>query len=405
MTTIASDPELDALRTVIAADLPAYLADLEHLVNIDCGSYTPAGVDQIGAWTGRFLEGLGATVEHRPDPGGRYGATVVGTFEGRAGAPRVLLIGHMDTVFDPGTAAARPFRIEDGVAYGPGVTDMKSGLLAGLYALKALVGELGGLPFERLTFIANPDEEIGSPTSTPHIRSAAEHVDACFVLECARANGDIVSARKGILDTRITVEGRAAHAGVEPEKGRSAILEASRIVRDLHALNGRWPGVTVNVGVIAGGTRPNVVAERCHLEVDMRSASGEGLDAVDAAVREVAAAREVPDTTTTVEVMAGWRPMDKLERSGRLVEHAQAVAGRLGFEVNDTSTGGASDANTTSGMGVPSLDGLGPIGGNDHAPAEYLDVDSIVPRTALFAGLLLAVARDPEVLAWRDGPA
>ena len=405
MTTIASDPELDALRTVIAADLPAYLADLEHLVNIDCGSYTPAGVDQIGAWTGRFLEGLGATVEHRPDPEGRYGATVVGTFEGRAGAPRVLLIGHMDTVFDPGTAAARPFRIEDGVAYGPGVTDMKSGLLAGLYALKALVGELGGLPFERLTFIANPDEEIGSPTSTPHIRAAAEHVDACFVLECARANGDIVSARKGILDTRITVEGRAAHAGVEPEKGRSAILEASRIVRDLHALNGRWPGVTVNVGVIAGGTRPNVVAERCHLEVDMRSASGEGLDAVDAAVREVAAAREVPDTTTTVEVMAGWRPMEKLERSGRLVEHAQAVAGRLGFEVNDTSTGGASDANTTSGMGVPSLDGLGPIGGNDHAPAEYLDVDSIVPRTALFAGLLLAVARDPEVLAWRDGPA
>jgi glutamate carboxypeptidase len=404
VTMIASDPELDALRADIAADLPAYLADLEHLVNIDCGSYTPAGVDEVGAWTGRFLEGLGAVVEHRPDPEGRYGATVVGTFDGRAGAPRVLLIGHMDTVFDPGTAAARPFRIEDGVAYGPGVTDMKSGLLAGLYALKALVGTLGGVPFERLTFIANPDEEIGSPTSTPHIRAVAEHVDACFVLECARANGDIVSARKGILDTRITVEGWAAHAGVEPEKGRSAILEASRIVRDLHALNGRWPGVTVNVGVIAGGTRPNVVAERCHLEVDMRSTNGEGLDAVDAAVREIAAKREVPDTTTTVEVMAGWRPMEKLERSGRLVEHAQAVAQRLGFEVKDTSTGGASDANTTSGMGVPSLDGLGPIGGNDHAPGEYLDVDSIVPRTALLAGLLLAVARDPDVLGWRDGP-
>ena len=402
MSIIANDPELDALRAVIAADLPAYLADLEHLVNIDCGSYTPAGVDQVGAWTGRFLESLGATVEHRPDPDGRYGSTVVGTFDGRAGAPRVLLIGHMDTVFDPGTAAARPFRIEDGVAYGPGVTDMKSGLLAGLYAIKAMTGELGGVPFERLTFIANPDEEIGSPTSTPHIRAIAEDIDACFVLECARANGDIVSARKGILDLRITVQGRAAHAGVEPEKGRSAILEASRIVRDLHALNGRWPGVTVNVGVIAGGTRPNVVAERCHIEVDVRSVDGAGLDAVDAAVRDIAAAREVPDTTTSVEVMAGWRPMEKLERSGRLVEHAQLVAQRLGFEVKDTSTGGASDANTTSGMGVPSLDGLGPIGGNDHAPAEYLDVDSIVPRTALLAGILLAVARDPEVLGWRD---
>ena len=405
MTSIASDPELDALRAVIASDLPAYLADLERLVNIDCGSYTPAGVDAVGEWTGRFLEGLGATVEHRPDPDGRYGKTVVATFDGRVGAPRVLLIGHMDTVFDPGTAAARPFRIEDGVAYGPGVTDMKSGLLAGLYAIKALVGELGGVPFERLTFVANPDEEIGSPTSTPHIRAIAPTVDACFVLECARANGDIVSARKGILDTRITVDGRAAHAGVEPEKGRSAILEASRIVRELHALNGRWPGVTVNVGVIAGGTRPNVVAERCHLEVDMRSTHAEGLDAVDAAVRAIAAATEVPDTTATVDVMAGWRPMEKLERSGRLVEHAQAVAVRLGFEVRDTSTGGASDANTTSGMGVPSLDGLGPIGGNDHAPAEYLDVDSIVPRTTMLAGLLLAVARDPEVLAWRESPA
>ncbi len=405
MTTIASDPELGALRAVIASDLPAYLADLEHLVNIDCGSYTPAGVNEVGAWTAEFLSSLGASVECRPDPDGRHGDTLVATFDGRAGAPRILLIGHMDTVFDPGTAAARPFRIEDGVAFGPGVTDMKSGLLSGLYALKALVGELGGVPFERLTFIANPDEEIGSPTSTAHIRAAAADADACFVLECARANGDIVSARKGILDTRITIEGRAAHAGVEPEKGRSAIQEASRIVRELHALNGRWPGVTVNVGVIAGGTRPNVVAERCHLEVDVRSTTSDDLDTVDAAIRAIAAATEVPDTTVELEIMAGWRPMEKLARSGRLVEHAQAVAAKLGFEIHDTSTGGASDANTTSGMGIPSLDGLGPIGGNDHAPTEYLDVDSIVPRTALLAGLLLAVARDPEVLAWRDGPA
>ena len=402
MTTIASDPELDALRTVIAADLPAYLADLEHLVNIDCGSYTPAGVDEVGAWTGRFLEGLGATVEHRPDPEGRYGATVVGTFEGRAGAPRVLLIGHMDTVFDPGTAAARPFRIEDGVAYGPGVTDMKSGLIAGLYALRAILAEVRELPFERLTFIANPDEEIGSPSSSEHIRAAAADVDAALVLECARANGDIVSARKGILDTRIAITGRAAHAGVEPEKGRSAILEAARVVRGLHALNGRWEGVTVNVGKIGGGTRPNVVAERCDLEVDVRSTTADGLREVEAAIREIAAASEVPDTTVEVEVRVGWLPMEKLERSGRLVDHAQAIASRLGFDVKDTSTGGASDANTTSGMGVPSLDGLGPIGGNDHSPAEYLDVDSIVPRTTLLAGLLLAIARDPDVLAWRE---
>ena len=400
-----ADPELDALRSAVAADLPDYLADLERLVNIDCGSYTPEGVNEIGRWVTGFLTDLGADVDLRPDPEGRFGNTVVATFDGRAGAPRVVLIGHMDTVFDAGTVAERPFRVDNGIAHGPGVTDMKSGLLAGLYAVKAVLGELGGLPFERLTFVANPDEEVGSPSSTPHIRAAAADADACLVLECARANGDIVSARKGILDVRIVVHGRAAHAGVEPEKGRNAILEAARIVRQLHELNGRWPDVTVNVGKISGGTRPNVVPDRCEIEVDVRATTGDGLDAVEAALREIAAATEVPDTTAELEVMAGWRPMEKLARSGHLVEHAQSVARRLGFEIKDTSTGGASDANSTSGMGVPSLDGLGPIGGSDHSPAEYLELDSVVPRTALLAGLLLAIARDPEVLAWRaDDP-
>jgi len=394
--------ELDALRAAIGADLPAYLDDLRRLVGIDCGSYTQAGVDEVGRWVAAFFTELGATVEVRPDPAGRLGGTVVATFHGRPGGPRVLLIGHMDTVFDPGTAAERPFRIEDGVAYGPGVTDMKSGLLAGLYALKAIIVERGGLPFERLVFIANPDEEIGSPTSTPHIRAFAADSDVALVLECARANGDIVSARKGILDLRLVIHGRAAHAGVEPEKGRSAILEAARIVAELHELNGRWPGVTVNVGLIGGGTRPNVVAERCSLEVDVRATSREALETVEAEIRRIAEATEVPDTTVEFQPMARWWPMEKLERSGRLVEHAQAVAGALGFTVADASTGGASDANSTSGMGVPSLDGLGPIGGNDHAPSEYLDLDSIVPRTTLLAGLLLTIAADPDVLAWRD---
>jgi glutamate carboxypeptidase len=401
---------LERLRAAIAADLPAYLRDLEWAVNTDCGSYTPAGVNQIGRWVAAFLAGIGASIETRPDPAGKLGDTVVATFDGTPGAPRVLLIGHMDTVFDPGTAAARPFRIADGVATGPGVTDMKSGLLAGLYALKALVedrgpgslGEVGALPFERLVFVANPDEEIGSPTSTPHIREIAPEMDVTLVLECARANGDIVSARKGILDLRIAVTGRAAHAGVEPEKGRSAILEAARIVRDLHALNGRWPGVTVNVGVIGGGTRPNVVAERCTLEVDVRGTSRDSLEAAEAEIRRVAESTEVPDTSIDFEEMARWWPMEKLARSGRLVAHARGVAEELGFGVDDASTGGASDANTTSGMGIPSLDGLGPIGGNDHSPAEYLVVDSIVPRTTLLAGLLLAIASDPEVLAWRE---
>jgi glutamate carboxypeptidase len=401
VTSALSPAELEALRGRVAGSLPAYLADLERLVNTDCGSYTKAGVDEVGRWTAGALQQRGASVEVRPHDS--LGDTVVAHWEGMPGrGPRVLLIGHMDTVFDPGTAAARPFRVDGGIATGPGVTDMKSGLLAGIYAIDALRAAIGELPFERLVFIANPDEEIGSPSSTPHIAAAAAEADVCFVLECARANGDIVSSRKGILDTAIHVTGRAAHAGVEPEKGRSAILAAADLVTRLQALNGRWPGVTVNTGVIAGGTRPNVVAEACRLEVDVRATSRGNLDAAEAAITELATSLVVPDTSAALSVMARWNPMEKLERSGRLVGLAQGLANELGFRVADAATGGASDANTTSGMGVPTLDGLGPVGGNDHSPAEYLDVDSIVPRTTLLAALLLAVGRDPEVAGWRS---
>ena len=396
-----ADTDLTELREAIAAAEPAYLADLERLVNTDCGSYTPEGVDEIGRFVAGFLADAGADVEARPDPEGRFGSTIVGTFRGDATGPRIVLIGHMDTVFDPGTAAARPFRIDvDGRAYGPGVTDMKSGLLAGLYAVRALTAR-GPLPFDRLTFIANPDEEVGSLSSTPHIRELAADADVALVLECARANGDIVSSRKGILDARITVHGRAAHAGVEPEKGRSAILAAADLVQRLHLLNGRWEGVTVNVGVIRGGTRPNVVAEQCDLEVDVRAVGRDELEEVEREIRAQIRSLSVQETTAELTEMARWWPMEKLDRSSRLVAHAVALADRLGFVVKDTATGGASDANSTAGMGIPSLDGLGPIGGNDHSPAEYLDVASIVPRTTLVAALLLAIGRDPVVFGWR----
>jgi glutamate carboxypeptidase len=403
--SLVADTELDGLRSTVEAGLPAFLADLERLVNVDCGSYTPAGVNEIADWVAADLARLGARVERRPDPSGRYGDSVIGTLDGTPGAgPRVLLIGHMDTVFPDGTAAERPFRIDDGIARGPGVSDMKGGLLLGLRALAALQALGGGidrLPFESITFLANPDEEIGSPSSTPHIRALAAAADACFVLEGARASGDFVSARKGIADLRLTIHGRAAHAGVEPEKGRSAILAGAELVTAIHALNGRWADVTANVGVFNAGIRPNVVADRAELQVDVRAMTSASLEAALAAVDELAAAPSVPDVTIEVETMHRWAPMEKLERSGRLADHAIAIASRLGFETKDVATGGASDANTTSGMGVPSIDGLGPIGGLDHSPEEYVEVGSIVPRTTLFAALLLEVARDPVVAAWR----
>ncbi len=393
-----TDDELRRLRSHAEVALPAFLVDLERLVGIDCGSYTKAGVDEIGRWVAERMRHVGGVVESHPHDS--LGDTVVGRWMGDTDASRrVLLIGHMDTVFDPGTARARPFRIEDGVARGPGVTDMKAGLLAGLYAIDALSHVAGGVPLSRLAFVANPDEEIGSPTSTPHIRELAADADVCLVLECARANGDIVSSRKGILDARITIGGRAAHAGVEPEKGRSAIAAAADLVTRLHGLNGRWAGVTVNVGLVRGGTRPNVVAERCELEVDVRARTRADLEAAEAEIGGLLASLAVPDTTASLETMARWWPMEKLPAAGRLVDHAVALGRRLGFSLRDAATGGASDANTTAGMGVPTIDGLGPVGGNDHSPAEYLEVDSIVPRTTLLAALLLAIARDPAMPA------
>jgi len=389
-------PDLIALRRIVDARLPRYLAELETLVNVDCGSYSPDGVNQVADLVADRLGGIGAEVErtvHEPTADRpQLGDLVVGRIAGDG--PRLLLIGHMDTVFDPGTAAQRPYRSEGDRAFGPGVTDMKAGLLAGVHAIAALL-EAGERP--SVTFVANPDEEIGSPFSTPVIRSLAAQHDVALVLECARANGDIVSARKGIADYHVELVGRAAHAGVEPEKGRSAILEAAHQVLALHALNGRWPTVTVNAGVIHGGTRPNVVPERCELQVDLRASTVEAFAAATSELERLVASTTVEGVSTSVRASAGHQPMERTEASGRLVALAVAIAADLGFDLTDAATGGASDANTTAALGLPTLDGLGPIGGDDHSVDEWLDLASVVPRTTLLAGLIGRVGEALDV--------
>jgi glutamate carboxypeptidase len=325
---------------------------------------------------------------HLPGDQGSHqvGDVLVVTVEG-SGRRRILLIGHMDTVFPEGTAQDRPFRVDRERAYGPGVADMKDGLLAGFYAVRCLQ-ELGMDDFSSLTYVCNPDEEIGSPFSGPFIQEEAKTADVCFVLESARQTGAIVSARKGVADLRITVSGKAAHAGVEPHRGRSATLQAAHTTVALHNLNDTWPGVTVNVGVIQGGTRPNVVADRCELHVDIRAPAAGAYDAALDAAEEAARAVHVPDVTVAVDRQSGFPPMEKSEGTARLVERARELASALGFDLRDVSTGGASDANAVSALGVPTLDGLGPIGGAAHSPEEWLDLSSVVPRTALLAALI-----------------
>jgi glutamate carboxypeptidase len=367
-----------------------FVAALEQMVNVDCGSYSRAGVNRIADLCEQRFKDGGWKVERRshvPEDGRpQLGDLVIGALEGSGGAD-LLLVGHMDTVFDDGTVAARPFRVDGTTARGPGVSDMKGGLLTGFFAMEILQAS-GFDRFGTVTFVCNPDEEIGSPFSGPVIRALAPDHDAALVLEGARENGDIVSARKGITDYTLSVIGRAAHAGVEPEKGRNALLQAGHTIIALQGLNGRWPGVTVNVGVARGGTRTNVVPERCELQVDLRSPHAATLDEADAEVRRICSDTVVPDVTIQVEANGWHRPMEKGPGAERLVGVAKGVATELGFELRDAATGGASDANTTSAAGTPTIDGLGPIGGDDHAPGEWLDLESVPGRIALLAGIV-----------------
>jgi len=382
--------DLTSVKDGAAGRYDEFVDALREMVNVDCGSYTPDGVNRIADLCQARFEAAGWHVErrrHRPGEGERQlGDLVIGRLEG-TGGPRILLIGHTDTVFDPGTAEARPFTVAGERATGPGVSDMKGGLLTGFFAVGVLQ-EAGFDAFGSITYICNPDEEIGSPWSREVIRDEAGGADAAFVLEGARENGDIVSSRKGVSDYAIEIVGRAAHAGVEPERGRSAILEAAHKVIALHALNGRWPGVTINAGVIRGGTRTNVVAERCTVEVDLRSPQESTLAEAEAAVEAIAAAHTVPDVDVRIAGGKWHRPMERGEGGARLARIATLVAADLGFELRDAATGGASDANTTSAAGVPTLDGLGPVGGDDHGPSEWIDLTSVVPRIALLAGIV-----------------
>jgi len=382
--------DVRSLRDLVAARFEEYVAELEAMVNTDCGSYSADGVNAIVDRCAERLGEWGWALERRAHVPGededQLGDLLVGRLTG-GGGPRVLLVGHTDTVFDDGTAAAPPFRVEGSIAYGPGVSDMKSGLLSGFFAVRALQ-DAGIEAFEHITYVCNPDEEIGSPFSGPVIRELAAQHDVAFVLESGRANGNFVTARKGVTDYRVIVHGRAAHAGVEPEKGRNAIEAAALLVTELQALNGRWPGVTVNVGTVAGGTRPNVVPDRCVLEVDLRSPVATALTEAESEIERICAAETVAGTTIEAQRTSWHRPMEKTPGVTALAERATAFAGELGVELRDAATGGASDANTIAAAGTPVIDGLGPTGGDDHAPGEWTDLDSVVPRTAVLAALI-----------------
>lgn len=374
-----------ALRSAAAARYPAFLARLSELVAIDSGSRHTVGLRQVATLFGQYALDAGLTVTRHPvadDDGADLGDVVVARLAG-TGRNRVLMAAHLDTVFPPGTAAARPLTVDgrDGRAYGPGVCDDKAGLLAGLAAIETL-SALNETGFAELVLVATPDEEIGSVGSRRLLAELTENVDAILCLECARENGDLVSARKGVADVEIDLHGRAAHAGIEPERGANAALAAAHLTVALQRLDG------VNVGLLQAGTRPNVVAAHARLVVDVRAAETATYEAALDAIARLAHRPQVEGVTASVRVIAPTPPWPGGPGTATLLRTAEKVGQELGLTVTHAATGGCADANLLAASGVPVLDGLGPVGGGDHGPDEWLDLTSVVPRVALLAGLL-----------------
>lgn len=366
--------------------VPSFLDDLRSLVAIDSGSGYAPGVTAMGDWCAARLEALGCLVEKIPCQvaDAPIGNAIVARRRGEQPGRTVLLLAHLDTVFGVGEAAARPMVVSEGRAMGPGVSDDKAGVLTAIYGLQALL-ELGDLPGEVIVVLM-PDEEVGSPGGRPVLQDVARRADVVLALECARENGDLVSARSGVGDAVIALYGRAAHAGIEPERGVNALIAAANLTLRLQALNRPEASVTVNVGVVEGGSRPNVVPDQARLEVDVRATTIAAFDEARAAVAAAVEAVSVDGITSELT----WREVTPpMEQSPDWLIEAAVRAGReVGVEVRHAATGGVGDANITAAMGIPTLDGLGPIGGADHSPQEWLATYSIAPRVALMATLL-----------------
>ncbi|HEX6107794.1 MAG TPA: M20 family metallopeptidase [Ktedonobacteraceae bacterium] len=361
------------------------LLRLELLVNIDSGTGQIDGINSIISYLEQWLSDIGFAVTLHNSAS--YGNNLVARRLGK-GHLRLLLVGHVDTVYPYGAAAAQPFYIRDGIAFGPGVIDMKSGVLMGMSTLQALM-ESGFEEYSELTYVFNNDEEVGSTDSAPLLREIARQVDVGLVLESSRSIEVVTRARKGAEKYEMEVIGVPAHSGAEPNRGRSAVIELAHKMIAIHHLNSLFPGVTFNVTRISSSEPLNVVPDsaRCHISV--RAFNQRGLDLAATVLDQIAAGCSIPDTQTRLTRTRGRVAYEATPQVMHLVEIAQSEAKGLGIELIAESKGGVSDANLLMEVGVPTLDSLGPIGGGMHdLNREHLRVDSIPLRGALLAGLI-----------------
>jgi glutamate carboxypeptidase len=386
--TVDTQATLLDIEAYVQRHLPQYMRELSELCAIDSNSYYKPGLDLVAEYLAAHMRRIGMEVTIVENDAA--GNDLLGVLRGD-GQGRVLVLGHIDTVYPVGTADSRPVRVEDDVVYGPGVCDMKGCVLSAIYAIEALVAT-NFRSFGEIRLLCVSDEEISQRHSEDLILRTCEGCDRALVLEAGRANGNVVSARKGSAWYTLTAKGRSAHTGVEPEKGRNAIVEIMHQMLQIQSIAGWREGLTINPGVINGGLTPNVVPDFAQARFDLRYLRIGDRIATEQRWHEMIKHTLVPDVELTLEMEPySKEPMVCTPETIKLVRQAQEIAHMLGFSVDHELTGGASDSSFTSELGIPTLDGLGPVGGLDHSPNEYIFKSSIVPRSALLAGLIMGI--------------
>lgn len=398
--------------TAEEARVTAWLADrkepmvalLREMVDTDSGSYDKAGVDRAGQVLARFHESAGLAVEIVPDA--RFGDAVIARLPNPAANDQrpVLLLGHRDTVFPEGEPTRRPFTIRDGRAYGPGVADMKAGLVIEAFVAAAFA-QCGGLSAP-LMMLTTSDEEIASPSSRPVIEAAAREARCVFNAEPSRLPSgtafasdrrqSITSGRKGGVFMRAEFTGKAAHSGANYEKGVSAVVDLGHKIPRLQGLTDLEAGVTVNVGLIGGGQTINTIAPHAWCEIDLRYVTAGQRGEMVAAIRAIVETPAVAGVAGALTIKGEFLPLESTPGSAALFETYRDAAAGFGITVTAEFTGGCADSGFTAAQGCPTLCSVGPIGGMAHTPDEFLEVESLVPAAQVMALAVMRAAASLE---------
>lgn len=379
--------ELTTIYERIDANRQHMLDLWQELVNADCGSYNKAGVDAVGKRVAAFLEENGMTVRFHTCE--TRGDLLIAEY-GDMTKPFVLFVGHLDTVFKDGTAAERPFTIRYGKAYGPGVLDMKGGIVIALYVMK-LLKEWGYAKYSIKLVLAG-DEEVGHAGSdaVAVIQEESKGAVAAFNFETGFMDNSVVIERKGVFHAAIDVAGIGAHAGNNPKDGRSAIREMAHKILAMEALTDFDMGNTVNVGVISGGTVANAVPEHCRATVDVRFTSTEWGRQYMEKIKEIVEHSYVDGTTGTMNVPFWFNAMSRLDGTMKLLERVNAIMHQEGFApVTAKSVGGGSDSAYTTSVGVPTLCAMGVQGAGNHTVHEWADIESLFTRTKMMTAIMM----------------